>query len=116
MDCFRTQWCQCLDETAEDGKSPPSDEERDALCFGGSEEMEFVPMIWQPDGWTSEKRKYDNSNLTESDTIFLSFNEPDRPDQSNIPAELAAQYHYDLGLRYPDKVFLLNFTFLVTVS
>ena len=68
-------------------------------------------MIWQPDGWTSEKRKYDNSNLTESDTIFLSFNEPDRPDQSNIPAELAAQYHYDLGLRYPDKVFLLVFTF-----
>merc|ERR1719228_3162332 len=73
---FGKQWCECLDDTAENGKSPPSDEERDALCFGGSEEMEFVPMIWKPDGWEEGHRGFDDSNLTESDTIFLSFNEP----------------------------------------
>ena len=67
--------------------------------------MEFVPMIWQPDGWFEGHRHFDDSNLTESDTLFLGFNEPDRPDQSNIPAEFAAQLWYELGLRYPDKVF-----------
>ena len=41
-------------------------EKRDALCFGGSENMEFVPMIWQPDGWTESNKKFDDSNLTET--------------------------------------------------
>ena len=74
------------------------------MCFGGSEEMEFVPLIYSPNVTEFGRRNYTDPDLTEADRVFLGYNEPNQPDQTNIPPEIAAQYWYDLGQKYPNKV------------
>ena len=95
-------WCACRDDSG--NLYLPKGEERESKCFGGSEEMEFVPLIYSPNVTEFGRRNYTDPDLTEEDTVFLGYNEPNQADQTNIPPKIAAQYWYELGQKYPNKV------------
>ena len=53
-------------------------------CFPSDPEVEFMPMIWGEEGYGSHPGLVNDPDLLETDYVVLAYNEPNRPDQSNI--------------------------------
>ena len=75
-------WC-----TEENGSKP----ENYSTCFPQDSEVKFVPMIYAPEGFGQRPPNYPKFNVSAEFDTILTYNEPDRPDQSNVPALKAAQ-------------------------
>ena len=87
-------------------KTPPEDF---CTCSSGScgpppPGKQFIPMIT---GYLEEDKPWMddiNDPVDEKYDIILGFNEPNRPDHSDIPPEVAASAWIELQNLYPTKV------------
>ena len=90
-------------------KTPPEDF---CTCSSGScgpppPGKQFIPMIT---GYLEEDKPWMddiNDPVDDQYDIILGFNEPNRPDHSDIPPEVAASAWIELQNIYPDKVNIL---------
>ena len=100
-------WCQCQENIPVNS----------SLCYPEDPDVvNFIPMIWGEPGYGHQW----NTNLAEQPEIkqnipiFLGYNEPERQDQSNIPAEDAAMLFRELQARYPNKEAVRFVAILIT--
>ena len=89
----KPNWCTC-----EDGK-PPQDH---SVCFPSDPEVVFVPLVHGIKGFGNRPEE-DDPPVREEFDIVLGYNEPNQPDQSNIPPEEAALAWIELQALYPNK-------------
>ena len=67
--------------------------------------MKFIPQIFGVDGYGDQDYS-DEPPLNDWEWQFLGYNEPNQPDQSNIPPKVAAEHWKKLEEQYPDKVMI----------
>ena len=87
-------WCRCAD-----GK-PPADH---SVCFPSDPEVVFIPLVHGIPGFGNRPEEDDPAVRDEFDTV-LGYNEPNQPDQSDIPPEEAAAAWVELQEQYQGKV------------
>ena len=90
-------WCHLENGTIAENKTG---------CFPSDPEIEFVPMIWGEKGYGSHPGLVNDPDLAETDYVVLAYNEPNRPDQADMPALDAAMLYRELNDKYPDKLFV----------
>ena len=54
-------------------------------CFPSDPDVKFVPQVFGVPGYGNRPELEDDPPLPEWEWIFLAYNEPNRPDQANIP-------------------------------
>ena len=92
---YSPDWCSCPD-----GKS-----NGDPACFPPNpDEVVFVPMVWGVEGFGPPWKNYTDPDVAKDMDTVLGYNEPNRPDQSNIPPEEAAVLWSEFTQKYNDKV------------
>ena len=87
-------WCRC-----QDGK-PPADH---SVCFPSDPAVLFIPLIHGMPGYGNTPDEEDPPVREEFATV-LGFNEPNQPDQSDIPPEEAAVAWVEIQEQYPNKI------------
>ena len=70
-------WCHLENGTIAENKTG---------CFPSDPKVEFVPMIWGEKGYGSHPGLVNDPDLAETDYVVLAYNEPNRPDQADMPA------------------------------
>ena len=98
---YKPNWCWCVD----DPWIPPSNR---SLCLPSNPEVKHIPMIYSLPGYGSRDHEefYQNPPLEDWIYQFLTYNEPNVAEQSNIPPEVAAEDYRKLQDQYPDKVMI----------
>ena len=62
-----------------------------------------MPQIFGVEGYGARPDQHLEPEIADWDWIYLAYNEPNQPDQSDIPPKIAAQNYKELTEQYPDK-------------
>jgi len=89
-------WCTC-----QDGKPP----QNRSLCQPSDPDVHFLPMVYGVPG-LGHRPDDDEPPVDPEYNYLLGYNEPDRPDQSDIPPLEAAEAFAELSQTYPDKTLI----------
>jgi len=74
------------------------------LCLPSDPDVHFVPQIFGVEGYGARPDQHLEPEIADWEWIYLAYNEPNQPDQSDIPPKIAAQNYKELTEQYPDKV------------
>ena len=87
-------WCHYEDGTIPKNKT---------LCLPSDPDVHFVPQIFGVQGYGARPDQNLEPEIADWEWIYLAYNEPNQPDQSDIPPKIAAQNYKELTEQYPDK-------------
>ena len=62
-----------------------------------------MPQIFGVEGYGARPDQHLEPEIADWEWIYLAYNEPNQPDQSDIPPKIAAQNYKELTEQYPDK-------------
>ena len=62
-----------------------------------------MPQIFGVEGYGARPDQHLEPEIADWEWIYLAYNEPNQPDQSDIPPKIAAQNYKELTEQYPEK-------------
>jgi len=97
-------WCMKPGETPFTPDAKPQGEEREK-CFPSDPNIEFIPMIFGGEqGLEDCGYEICGTDIPDEYQVILGFNEPNRPDQSDMSPQEAAKEWMKVMERYPDRI------------